>query len=107
MVSDAANTSLPVVMVGDFNSNANGEPDLPDNTPTYSALIDAGFEDAWTVLNPGVTGNTCCQAPDLSNPTSDLSERIDLVLTRAGMGELVLRVGWRRDDLPFHAPLGF
>lgn len=82
LIDGPANTVLPVVAVGDYNSSANGG---PDTTPTYAALLAAGFEDAWEVLNPNDPGNTCCQAPDLGNAISALYERIDLVMVRGGM----------------------
>ena len=44
-----ANTTLPVVLVCDCNSNANG-------TGTYGNLITAGFEDAWNQTNPDGSG---------------------------------------------------
>ena len=77
-----ANTALPVIWVGDFNSNADGPNVDSFNTPTYGNLIAAGFEDAWRIENPDNPGFTCCQAADLLNPVSALSRRIDLVLFR-------------------------
>lgn len=79
LLDGPAATRLPVVMVGDFNSNA--DPANPD-TPTYANLRAAGFEDAWARARPGESGFTCCQAPDLRNASSQLDQRIDLVLTR-------------------------
>lgn len=77
--SGPAVTTLPVVMADDFNSNANGEPGLPDNTPTYDELLANGLTDTWTTVFRNKIGNTCCQAADLLGP-SQLTERIDLVL---------------------------
>ncbi len=68
--------SEPVILVGDFNSAA--EP--LDTTETYDLIRDAGYTDAWTLrADPVVPGFTCCQDNDLRNPTSELSERIDVV----------------------------
>lgn len=68
-----------VIATGDFNSDA--EPAATDtNTTTYADLTAHWFDDAWWV-NPGDPGLTCCQNPTLSNPTSRLATRIDLVLT--------------------------
>jgi endonuclease/exonuclease/phosphatase family metal-dependent hydrolase len=72
-----ANTTLPVVLVCDCNSNENG-------TGTYGNLITAGFEDAWNQTNPNDPGFTCCQDGNLLNNDSNLSERIDLVLFQNG-----------------------
>jgi len=63
-----------VIAVGDFNSAADGS-----TTTTYADLTKAWFTDAW-VLNSGDPGLSCCQNATLSNPTSQLSSRIDLVL---------------------------
>lgn len=69
-VADAS--PLPVVMIGDFNSAADGT-----QTPTYANIVRAGYEDVWNRL--GEPGYTCCQAEDLLNPTSDLDQRLDII----------------------------
>src|ERR1044072_3440387 len=80
----AANTSLPVIMAGDFN--------IPTDTPAdtsfaaYHAIISAGFTDAWQSKHAPDPGFTAHQAENLLNPTSVLSHRIDLVLFRGGFG---------------------
>jgi endonuclease/exonuclease/phosphatase family metal-dependent hydrolase len=81
----AANNALPVVMAGDFNSNANGQSGLPDNTATYGDLLAAGFNDLWTEVFRNKIGNTCCQAADLIGP-SQLTERLDLFLVNDKIG---------------------
>ncbi|MCX4692633.1 hypothetical protein [Streptomyces sp. NBC_01408] len=42
----------------------------------------AGFKDAWTATRHRHPGFACCQAPDLRNDTSSLTQRIDYVLFR-------------------------
>ncbi len=64
-----------VISTGDFNSAADGS-----TTATYGNLTQSYFDDAWDT-NPGDPGLTCCQNSTLTNPTSELSSRIDLVLT--------------------------
>ena len=66
-----------VIAVGDFNSAADGS-----TTRTYRFLVKGVYEDAWST-NPGDRGDTCCQSETLTNPQSQLSTRIDLVLTRS------------------------
>ena len=67
-----------VIATGDFNSAA--DPATTDEpTNTYAALTKHWFDDAWAV-NHGAPGLTCCQSSNLSNPVSQLSTRIDLVL---------------------------
>ena len=79
LLSGPANTSLPVILEGDFNSRADGS-----GTPTYANLIGAGFADAWGATHPGEPGNTCCHASDLLD-AAPLTQRIDLVLLRGGL----------------------
>jgi endonuclease/exonuclease/phosphatase family metal-dependent hydrolase len=79
LLEGPADTRLPLVMAGDFNSAADGS-----TTPTYGLLLADGFTDAWSRARPGEAGFTCCQAPDLDNATSQLDERIDLLLFRGG-----------------------
>jgi endonuclease/exonuclease/phosphatase family metal-dependent hydrolase len=84
LLAGPANTDLPIVMLGDFNSNADQGQDVPDCTPTYPELIAAGLEDVWAAVNPGDPGHTGVQAADLRNEASSLDRRIDLILTRGG-----------------------
>ena len=73
--------ALPSIYVGDYNSDA----------PTgggYQALISGGLTDLWTQAPAGrkpADGNTCCQAADLRNATSQLDSRIDLLLGTTGV----------------------
>lgn len=69
----------PIVVAGDFNSDAGAPPGDPSRQ-VYDLLRSQGFADAWQG-GPG-TGPTCCEAADLRNAESGLSERIDLVFTR-------------------------
>jgi hypothetical protein len=78
ILSGPAATSLPVVLVGDINSPADG------TGVTYNALLNAGFSDAFVQGGGDPAAATCCQADDLMNPVSVLSSRIDHVLVRDG-----------------------
>jgi endonuclease/exonuclease/phosphatase family metal-dependent hydrolase len=66
-----------VIATGDFNSAADGS-----TTKTYANLTKSYFDDAWDT-NPGDPGFSCCQNSTLTNFTSGLNSRIDLVLTHA------------------------
>jgi endonuclease/exonuclease/phosphatase family metal-dependent hydrolase len=77
LVTGPANTALPVILVCDCNSRADGT-----GTATYANFLAAGFADGWTERQPHLAGLTCCQAEDLRNPTSLFDQRIDLVLVR-------------------------
>jgi hypothetical protein len=99
-------TPLPIVWVGDFNSDADGTPitGVPPATATYGSIIAAGFEDTWVAKHPSDPGLTCCHDADLLNPTSSLTERIDLILTRGDISvEEAGRVG---DDPAERLPSG-
>ena len=77
LVQGPVNTTLPVVLIGDFNSDADDS-----GSPAYHNLLASGFQDAWALAQSGDPGYTCCQDADLLNPTSLLTSRIDLVLFR-------------------------
>jgi endonuclease/exonuclease/phosphatase family metal-dependent hydrolase len=88
LVAGPGNTGLPLIAVGDFNSNANQKADDESANTSISAyghLIGSGLQDVWASANPEDPGNTCCHHADLMNDASALSERIDLVLTRGGV----------------------
>jgi endonuclease/exonuclease/phosphatase family metal-dependent hydrolase len=65
-------TSLPVIALGDFNAS--------DGSDTYRYLLRTGFKDSWPLTHPADPGFSCCQDEDLLNSTSQLKERIDLIL---------------------------
>ena len=79
-VQEAKDKDLPVVLLGDLNSKADGS-----GTPTYSDLLkpSAGFVDALAEVGSG-SGFTCCQNDDLLNTESVLRDRRDFVLYSNG-----------------------
>jgi endonuclease/exonuclease/phosphatase family metal-dependent hydrolase len=85
ILNGPAKTDLPVILLGDFNTRADGT-----GTPTYGELVGAGFKDAWSVTHPNGSGYTFGHLPDLSNTTTEgyLTERIDLVLFRGALSAL-------------------
>ena len=76
LLDGPAGTELPVILLGDLNSNANA------NGEAYELVLGGFFEDAWLLTNPDDEGLTCCHAADLRNDEVVLSSRIDLVLVR-------------------------
>lgn len=76
--------TVPVIMVGDFNSAANHDATEDQKSGSYRMLRNAGFADLWLREAHSVSGYTCCQAPDLADPASQLAQRLDLVLVRWG-----------------------
>ena len=87
-----ANTGGAVIAVGDFNSAADGS-----TTTTYGDLTTDFFKDAWA-KNPGDPGFTCCQNSTLTNPSSALTSRIDLILTMGAARALRVEIV---GDVPF------
>jgi endonuclease/exonuclease/phosphatase family metal-dependent hydrolase len=73
-------TTLPVLLIGDFNSRADGT-----GTSTYAELLATGFTDAWTMTHGNDPGYTWGHDADLLNTDSTFTERIDLVLTSEGL----------------------
>lgn len=78
-LSDApANTSLPVILVGDFNALANDTTD-PSNA-TYQEMLGLGFTDSWAELNRNKFGLTW---PLINSSKTDTAyQRIDFVFHR-------------------------
>jgi len=85
LVDELEQQTLPVILVGDFNSGPTDQGMSP-----YFILSEAGFIDTWKLRGCGAAdpGYTCCQAADLSNTDSELSERIDIVWLRNNLGFL-------------------
>ena len=80
--SGPANTTTPVIIAMDSNSQA---APLPQD-PTYIDFTLAGYNDVWSQLQPGALGLTCCQSEPDNNPVSQLYQRIDLILTLGPVG---------------------
>lgn len=81
-----------LILAGDINSSPDAAA-LPGPLPLpapfdagivspYMQFADAGFVDIWTARPEPGDGFTCCQAGDLSNETSLLYKRIDMIFTR-------------------------
>jgi endonuclease/exonuclease/phosphatase family metal-dependent hydrolase len=86
LVHSALNTSLPVVVVGDFNANASSGVD--PSFATYQLLLGAGLVDVWPQKGGADPGFTCCQDVTVANPVSQLNSRVDLVLYRGSVSPL-------------------
>ena len=78
LIAMLAGESLPTVVVGDLNSEADGS-----TTPTYGMMQEAGFADVWP---PQGNGDTCCHSPDLMSLPSHFDQRIDFILLRGDFG---------------------
>lgn len=80
LLAGPAATDLPVILVGDFNSRADGT-----GTATYGLLRGAGLDDVWTQTHPGELGNTFGHDADLRNTAVNFTQRLDLVLYRGDL----------------------
>lgn len=70
--------TLPVILLGDFNS----APEDPATQP-YSLLTSAGFMDAWVQSGTSDPGLTFGQSETLTNEESTMNERIDYIFFRS------------------------
>ncbi|MBI4409358.1 MAG: endonuclease/exonuclease/phosphatase family protein, partial [Gemmatimonadetes bacterium] len=77
LIALLADSPFPVILLGDFNSAADGS-----QTPTYANLSAAGYVDVWNRSHPNDPGYTCCHVEDLSNQTPALTQRLDIVFVR-------------------------
>jgi hypothetical protein len=80
LLAGPANTRLPVLLLGDLNT----DPREPSPC-AYATLLDGGFVDAWTRVNGPTVVPTCCHAEDLRNPAPTFTRRLDYILTRPGV----------------------
>ena len=90
LVGMLANETLPLVLLGDFNSSPT-DPIDPDTgiIPPYQQLSWAGYVDAWLQGEDAAqSGFTCCQSEDLSNTVSLMNERIDYIFYRSDVTAL-------------------
>ena len=87
IVADAGAGGLPLVIAGDTNSDP--------TTVAYHEFVDSGLTDSWAALHPDEPGLTCCHiktgqpgADAITDPNAPLTERVDYVMTGAGITPL-------------------
>lgn len=101
LLEGPVNVPGPVVLAGDFNSDANGQ----SGTVTYDGLLAAGFADVWSAVHPGDPGLTWGHDAWLADPTTPFIWRLDLILTRNGgflpVDAAVLDAATGRSEPPF------
>jgi len=93
LVGVLSGETLPIIMVGDFNTYAPSS--LNTAWPTYNFLVGSGYTDVWphNLVGSEGEGFTAPHASDLRNPISELDRRIDLIFVRnqgdpAGQNEI-------------------
>ena len=83
LIAIMSHSELPVILAGDFNSDASGLKIGPDQTPTAAMIVEAGYADAWQTLQPGELGLTWpLYLEDIYAGPSSPFERIDLIFAR-------------------------
>jgi endonuclease/exonuclease/phosphatase family metal-dependent hydrolase len=86
LVQGPCNTSLPVIVAGDLNSDA--ESFNAVEIATYQIFLGSGFADAWEVLHPEDPGFTWALHGAAPNITLTPTQRLDLVLFKGEVGAL-------------------
>ena len=83
LIAIMGQSKLPVILAGDFNSDASGLGIGPDQTPTAAMIVEAGYADTWQTLHPGELGLTWpLYLEDIFAGPSSPFERIDLIFAR-------------------------
>jgi hypothetical protein len=75
-------SGLPVILAGDFNSDASGYAYALDKTPTADMIYAAGYDDTWDTLHPkklGLTWPLFLEDPPIYDDLPTPCERIDLI----------------------------
>lgn len=87
---------LPVILAGDFNSDASGLGVGPDQTSSYGDIVGVGYADTWQMAlikgDLGLTWPLFLEDPLAQNPLGPI-ERIDLIFARDLTALAVQRVG--------------
>ncbi len=76
-----------IILTSDINSTPLDQiidlgPPYGQIVPPYMQFVLAGYVDAWTLRPGNPAGFTCCQAENLLNPESILSDRRDVTFSR-------------------------
>ena len=95
LLQGPANTSLPVVLAGDFNADAGNPTD-----PTYQLLLSASFVDAWGTARPGEPGFTWPLFLETPYTYTQPTQRLDLVLTRGAIETIKAEITGEGDMTP-------
>ena len=84
------NTKLPIILVGDMNSDAKGDPNGEGDPEPYKAIRDTGFKDAWTEIRGRDKGFVCCLRRETADdpPPFPADHRIDHIFTLRGVTKI-------------------
>ncbi len=93
LVQGLTETTLPIILAGDFNSDA--EPTKlypPDATDSYDLIVASGYADAWHTLFPDDHGYTWPLLSEAGEPATPI-ERIDLIFSKGPIPLSIARTG--------------
>jgi endonuclease/exonuclease/phosphatase family metal-dependent hydrolase len=79
LVQGPANTELPTILAGDFNSDA------ASGGFSYQIITGAGFSDVWSVTNFAQSGFTWPLSDENPSVILNPSQRVDLILLRGSL----------------------
>jgi endonuclease/exonuclease/phosphatase family metal-dependent hydrolase len=106
LLANLKKSHLPVILAGDFNSDAERTDNYPsDMTDSYATILGAGFDDAWEELKQADLGFTWpLFGEDLmaGQPIEPL-ERIDLIFSNGLEADFIERTGVIADETGLYA----
>jgi hypothetical protein len=76
LIQRTANSEIPIILAGDFNSDAEA------NGVAYNMLRTAGFSDVWDLMPESEPGYTWALSEEIPNVIAIPTQRLDLILTR-------------------------
>ncbi len=79
LLQGPTNTEMPVILVGDFNSDA------ANNGFSYQILSSGGFADVWNITHPTAAGFTWPLSDENPSVLTAPTQRLDLILTRGAL----------------------
>ncbi len=98
LMEELENVKLPIILAGDFNSDAEQTNNYPsDNTNSYNIIVESDFNDAWDELRPNHPGFTWSLYP-VEGINFAPFERIDLIFSNGPQAVSILRTGLEEVD---------
>lgn len=79
LLAGPANTDLPVILSGDFNS------DPAVNGLSYYIMLNGGFTDLWSTVGSGGPGFTWALSEENPATITDPTQRVDHIMTRGSV----------------------
>jgi endonuclease/exonuclease/phosphatase family metal-dependent hydrolase len=93
LMDDLDAAKIPIILAGDFNSDAEHTNNYPsDNTNSYDYIVASGFTDAWDELRPNNPGFTWSLFP-VPGINFEPFERIDLIFSNGPKAISIMRTG--------------